>query len=169
MTGRWLFRVAAGWTLGVALAGIAVACTLSPRDASPASPSGSEVAGVATPAGLPATPPASPGADAPPLNGGEPAATPFPGSTADAGTRDGSPKSGDVLVLANRGDPPSGFDPMRTSSIALHHVAGAIFGPGNLVMRCRENMYLVCPYLATSWYSNLGMTEWTFTLRGDVQ
>ena len=35
-----------------------------------------------------------------------------------------SPKYGDVLVLANRGDPPSGFDTMRTSSIALHHVAG---------------------------------------------
>ena len=75
---------------------------------------------------------------------------------------------GGILVLANRGDPPAGFDPLRTSSIALHHVAGALFGPGNLVMRCRENMYAVCPYLATSWTTNPGFTEWTFTIRGDV-
>ena len=77
-------------------------------------------------------------------------------------------KYGGILVLANRGDPPAGFDPLRTSSIALHHVAGALFGPGNLVMRCRENMYLVCPYLATSWVANPGFTEWTFTIRNGV-
>ena len=79
-----------------------------------------------------------------------------------------SAKYGAVLVLANRGDPPAGFDPLRTSSIALHHVAGALFGPGNLVMHCRENMYLVCPYLATSWVVNPGFTEWTFTIRSKV-
>ena len=72
------------------------------------------------------------------------------------------------MVLANRGDPPSGFDPMRTSSIALHYVGGALFGPGNLVMRSRENMYMVSPYLARSWFSNPDFTEWTFTLRSDV-
>ena len=76
---------------------------------------------------------------------------------------------GGILVLANRGDPPASFDPLRTSSIALHHVAGALFGPGNLVMRCRENMYAVCPHLATSWTTNPGFTEWTFTIRGDVR
>ncbi len=75
---------------------------------------------------------------------------------------------GGDLVLANRGDPPAGFDPMRTSSIALHHVAGALFGPGNLVMRCRENMYLVCPYLATSWTADPSFREWIFTIRNDV-
>ena len=79
-----------------------------------------------------------------------------------------SPKYGDTLVLANRGNPPSGFDTMRTSSIALHHIAGALFGPGNLVMRCRENLYLTCPYLATSWVVNPGFTEWIFTLRNDA-
>lgn len=76
--------------------------------------------------------------------------------------------SGGVLVLANRGDPPSGFDTMRTSSIALHHIAGALFGPGNLVMRCRENMYMVCPYVARTWFPNADFTEWTFILRNDV-
>jgi ABC-type transport system substrate-binding protein len=75
---------------------------------------------------------------------------------------------GKILVLANRGDPPAGFDTLRTSSIALHHVAGALYGPGNLVMRCRENMYLVCQYLASNWISNPGFTEWTFTIREDV-
>ena len=75
---------------------------------------------------------------------------------------------GGVMVLANRGDPPSGFDMLRTSSIALHHVGGAIFGPGNLVMRCRENLYLACPYLATNWTVDPSQTEWTFTLRDDA-
>jgi peptide/nickel transport system substrate-binding protein len=78
------------------------------------------------------------------------------------------PQYGGVLVLANRGDPPAAFDSMRTSSIALHHVGGAIFGPGNLVKRCRENMYLICPDLATQWSANTGLTEWTFTIRRDV-
>ena len=78
------------------------------------------------------------------------------------------PKLGGILLLANRGDPPSGFDPMRTSSIALHHPGGALFGPGNLVMRCRENMYLICPGLAESWIANPGFTEWTFSIRPGV-
>jgi len=77
-------------------------------------------------------------------------------------------RGGSILVLANRGDPPAGFDTMRTSSIALHHVAGALFGPGNLAMRSRENMYMVSPYLARFWFPNPGFTEWTFILRQDV-
>ena len=79
------------------------------------------------------------------------------------------PRYGGTLTMATRGDPPAGFDTMRTSSIALHQVGGAIFGPGNLVMRCRENMYAVCPYLATRWQSNPAFTEWTFTIRQGVE
>ncbi|MBN1685146.1 MAG: ABC transporter substrate-binding protein [Spirochaetales bacterium] len=75
---------------------------------------------------------------------------------------------GGILTLANRSDPPAGFDSMRTSSIALHHVGGAIFGAGNLVMRCRENSYDVCPYLATHWTANREYTEWIFAIRTDV-
>ncbi|MBI4313150.1 MAG: ABC transporter substrate-binding protein [Chloroflexi bacterium] len=97
---------------------------------------------------------------------GVPVATPVPSQGAAIAGQ--VVKQGGILVLANRGDPPAGFDPLRTSSIALHHVAGALFGPGNLVMRCRENMYLICPYLATSWIANAGFTEWTFTLRNGV-
>ena len=93
--------------------------------------------------------------------------TPVPAAASPVPDRLG-PKYGGTLTLANRGDPPAGFDTLRTSSIALHHAAGALFGPGNLVMRCRENMYLVCPYLATSWIANPGFTEWTFTIRKDV-
>ena len=80
----------------------------------------------------------------------------------------GVPVYGGTLRLANRGDPPSNFDPMFTSSIALHHVAGTLFGPGNLVMPCRENMYMVCPYLANSWRHNADYTEWAFSIRPDV-
>jgi peptide/nickel transport system substrate-binding protein len=93
---------------------------------------------------------------------------PSPDSILDSADPDNLEKVGGILVLANRGDPPTGFDTMRTSSIALHHVAGALFGPGNLVMRCRENMYLVCPYLAHSWIPNQDFTEWKFILRTDV-
>lgn len=73
-----------------------------------------------------------------------------------------------IIVLGNRGDPPSSFNSMRTSSIALHHIGGAIFGPGNLVMRSRGNMYLPAPYLARRWYSNADFTEWTFILERNV-
>lgn len=85
----------------------------------------------------------------------------FPGAAQES-------RYGGTLTLANRGDPPAGFDPMRTSSIALHHVAGALFGPGNLVMRCRENMYFVCPCLAKRWTNNPNFTEYTFIIREGV-
>ena len=111
-----------------------------------------------------------------PAPAASPLATPIPGEPTSVPTlatptpqplpADGP--YGGVLVLANRGDPPSGFDTMRTSSIALHHVGGALFGPGNLVMRCRGNLYIACPYLAATWTVNPAFTEWTFTLRNDV-
>ncbi len=106
------------------------------------------------------------GKSAPPtdLNSG---ATPIPATVSPVPGGLGTMYGG-ILVLANRGDPPAGFDTLRTSSIALHHISGALFGPGNLVMRCRENMYLECPYLATDWVANPGFTEWTFTIRNGV-
>ena len=77
-------------------------------------------------------------------------------------------KYGGLLTLANRGDPPAGFDPSRTSSIALHHVGGALFGPGNLVMRCREDFYKICPNIAKKWVVDQSYAEWTFTLQDDI-
>ena len=79
-----------------------------------------------------------------------------------------SPHPGGVLTLANRGDPPAGFDPMFTSSIALHHAGGSLFGAGNLVKRCRDDFYTVCPYLALRWEHSPDFTEWTFVLRSDA-
>ncbi len=96
------------------------------------------------------------------------AATPPPAPTADLAENARLARRGGVLVLANRGDPPAAFDPMRTSSIALHHPGGGLFGPGNLVFRCRENIYLVCPGLANDWTVSPDFTEWTFTLRRDA-
>ena len=66
----------------------------------------------------------------------EPAAVVTPRIANPSAYAGGVPTYGGILVLANRGDPPAAFDPMRTSSIALHHVAGGLFGPGNLVTRC---------------------------------
>lgn len=80
----------------------------------------------------------------------------------------GGPNYGGILILANRGDPPAAFDSTRTSSIALHHIGGGLFGPGNLVKRCPKNMYIVCPSLARHWESNSAFTEWTFTIRDDA-
>ena len=140
----------------VGLAAIALACTSgntsTSGDASPTSTAATE----------------SPEPTSTPMNSPLSLNEPLTGVTGIEDRSALSPKYGDILVLANRGDPPSGFDTMRTSSIALHHVAGALFGPGNLVMRCRENLYLACPYLATSWVANPDFTEWTFTLRDDV-
>jgi peptide/nickel transport system substrate-binding protein len=102
------------------------------------------------------------------LSGAIPALDAASSLTASALAATGAPRYGGTLVLANRDDPPSGFDSMRTSSIALHEVGGALFGPGNLVMRARPDQYSVAPYLATNWYANPGFTQWTFALRTDV-
>ena len=119
---------------------------------------------VNAPGAVPASPGATP--EAAPATDGAAATVAHATPAAAAPPPDGP--YGGVMVLANRGDSPSGFDTMRTSSIALHHVGGALFGPGNLVMRCRENLYLACPYLATAWTVDPSQTEWTFTLRDDV-
>ena len=141
-------RAAILLALTLTLACLATACTAEDAPVPPTDPA----------------PPASPLATPSP---GEPTSVPTLATPTTQPLPDGGPYGG-VLVLANRGDPPSGFDTMRTSSIALHHVGGALFGPGNLVMRCRGNLYIACPYLAATWTVNPNFTEWTFTLRNDV-
>lgn len=96
-----------------------------------------------------------------------PTRTPAP-AVPDFGQNAQDAQRGGTLILANRGDPPAAFDTMRTSSIALHHIGGGVFGPGNLVRRCRENIYLVCADLAENWQVSQDFTEWTFSIRPGV-
>ncbi|MBI4203369.1 MAG: ABC transporter substrate-binding protein [Chloroflexi bacterium] len=110
----------------------------------------------------------APADDSPPTGTPPLVATPTPSPLLDLVRNAQDAQRGGILTLANRDDPPTGFDPMRTSSIALHHVGGALFGPGNLVMRCRENMYLICPLLARRWVANEDFTQWTFTIQDRV-
>ena len=101
---------------------------------------------------------------------GPPRETPdIPVSATGRGIADGPTRYGGVLILANRGDPAAGFDSMRSSDIGLHHVGGSLFGGGNLVKRCSENVYLICPELARSWTASPGLEEWTFTIRDGVR
>jgi hypothetical protein len=58
------------------------------------------------------------------------------------------PKYGGVLRLANRDDPTAAFDPMKSTTANLHHISSSIYGSGNLVRLCRENIYDVCTGLA---------------------
>jgi ABC-type transport system substrate-binding protein len=71
--------------------------------------------------------------------------------------------------MAHRADPPVGFDPMRTPSINSHQVTLSIFGGGNLVKACREDVFKVCPGLAEKWESSSDATQWTFKVRDDVR
>jgi peptide/nickel transport system substrate-binding protein len=53
-------------------------------------------------------------------------------------------------------------------TILLHQAIGPLFGDGNLVKACREEIYKVCPGLAESWEPNSDFTQWTFKIRDNV-
>jgi peptide/nickel transport system substrate-binding protein len=72
------------------------------------------------------------------------------------------------MVLAHREDPVARFDPMNTSSISLHQVSSGMYGSGNLVRPCLENVFELCPGLAESWEANKDYTQWTFKVRDNV-
>jgi peptide/nickel transport system substrate-binding protein len=78
------------------------------------------------------------------------------------------PKYGGILTLANRGDPPGGFDTMGFSNSELLYPSGNLNGVGNLVRPCRENVYKVCSYVAESWEANSDFTQWTFKVRDGI-
>lgn len=79
------------------------------------------------------------------------------------------PKYGGVATFALRRDPPAGFDRIMTNIyFELHQIGAGIWGRGNLVQRCPDSYYEVCPGMATSWSSNADFTEWTFDLRDDL-
>ena len=69
--------------------------------------------------------------------------------------------------MSNRGDPP-GWDPMYVGTITLHHVLGPLTGDGNLIKPCRDNDFVTCPGLASSWDVNSDFTVWTYTIRDNA-
>ncbi|MBI4199014.1 MAG: ABC transporter substrate-binding protein [Chloroflexi bacterium] len=94
-------------------------------------------------------------------------ATPTPAPTTTPTPAGEQPKYGGIAVLAHRVDPPS-WDNMVNPDLYLTLIGGALWGPGNLVTPCREDVFQVCPYLAESWESNADFTAWTFKVRDDV-
>jgi len=78
------------------------------------------------------------------------------------------PKRGGIMLLATREDPPANWDPMYQTSISLLHVGISIFGDGNLVRSCPDDIYKVCPALAESWEHNQDFTQFTFKIRDGV-
>ena len=99
-----------------------------------------------------------------------PAATAMPGATATPFPTvppAGEPKYGGILRMSNRGDPP-GWDSMYVGTVTLHHVFGPIAGDGNLIKPCRDNDFITCPGLASSWDVNSDFTIWTFTIRDNA-
>jgi len=86
-----------------------------------------------------------------------------------SGAASTEPKRGGIAVIATRDDPPTNWDPGYTSGITLHQVSTGIFGAGNFVRQCRDDVYKVCPHLAESWEVSPDLTQYTFTLRPGVK
>ena len=131
--------------------------------------SSEEVQAPPTPTTAPVQQP-GPAATAAPGAPAAPAATAIPGATAmpqPTAAPAGEPKYGGIMVVSNRGDPPS-WDPMRSTTITVTNMSGTMYGNGNLVKTCRENLSNICPGMAESWEANSDFTEWTFKIRENV-
>ena len=124
------------------------------------------------PTPTPTSPPAETGATM------EPGETPEPGDTMEPKPEEPtampepsvSDKAGGIGKFAVRRDPPANFDMMATTIwYDLNQMGAPVWGSGNLVRPCLDDVYAVCPALATSWENNADFTEWTFTLREGVQ
>jgi peptide/nickel transport system substrate-binding protein len=70
--------------------------------------------------------------------------------------------------MANRQDPPSAWDPLKTNNYDLPTIGEGLFGSAHLVKVCRENIYTICPGLAESWENNSDFTQWTFKVRNSI-
>lgn len=104
----------------------------------------------------------------------DPTATPTPtqpaGTTATPTSSAPAVTTGGIGRFAVRRDPPSNFDMMVTTIwYDLNQMGAPIWGSGNLVRPCVDDVYTPCPALAESWESNGNFTEWTFELRDGVQ
>ena len=97
-----------------------------------------------------------------------PAQQPTPEPAAPAAMPEG-PKPGGILTLPLRRDPPGAWDITRVTQRYDLNTAGApLWGYGNLVRECREDIYEICPGLAESWEHNQDFTQWTFKIRDGV-
>jgi peptide/nickel transport system substrate-binding protein len=111
----------------------------------------------AQPAAQPAAAPAAPA----PAQKPEPAKAAVPAAP--------EPKYGGVALFGIGADPPGGWDIMRAALFYnLHAVGATMWGSGNLVRPCRDEVYKVCPGLAERWEANSDFTQWTFKVRDGV-
>ncbi|MBI4200632.1 MAG: ABC transporter substrate-binding protein [Chloroflexi bacterium] len=92
-----------------------------------------------------------------------PTATPAPTPTPIVA----QPKYGGVMNVAQRGDPAS-WDPMAINIFTAVGLSHPLYGEGNLVKNCRDNIYQVCPSLAERWEANADFTQWTFKIRDNA-
>lgn len=77
-------------------------------------------------------------------------------------------KYGGIALFSHRGDIGQP-DAMYTGTISTHNPEHAIFGDGAIVKPCRENVFTICPGLASEWSSSSDFITWTFKIRDDVK
>jgi len=98
-----------------------------------------------------------------------PTATAVPGAIATPTSSAPALTTGGIGTFAVRRDPPANFDMMATTIwYDLNQMGAPIWGSGNLVRPCLDDVYAVCPAIAESWDSNSDFTQWTFNLRSGV-
>ena len=152
-------RTALGLVLGILIL-VGLACSGGAAPTAAQAPQQPAPAAQPVPAAPAADPKAAPAART---------TAPVPKSAAPAAAAAEEPKFGGIMILANRRDPPARWDPMRTTTITLHGIAGSIYGDGALIKRCTDNVFLVCPNLADSWEINDDFTQFTFKIRDGVK
>ena len=99
-----------------------------------------------------------------------PTAKPMPGATATPTLSGPAITTGGIGTFAVRRDPPANFDMMMTTIwYDLNQMGAPIWGSGNLVRPCDDDVYAVCPGIAESWENNRDFTQWTFNIRSGVK
>ena len=99
-----------------------------------------------------------------------PTATAIPGATPTATSSAPPVTTGGIGTFAVRRDPPANFDMMATTIwYDLNQMGAPIWGSGNLVRPCLDDVYTVCPAIAESWSNNSDFTQWTFNIRSGVK
>ncbi len=147
--------------IGVFLVLLALAVACSGGTPAPSAQAPQQPAPAAAPAA--AAPAADPAAPSAPTSStfANPAPAPAPAATSMI-------KSGGILRVGHRSDPPAAWDSMRSTNYNNTLILPSIYGESNLGMACREEELRICPALAESWESENDFTVWTFKLRDNV-